>query len=460
MTSQGGNDMSVGPMKRVTPPSRLMEPIRALRPTRAVRPIQLVATLLMASAAGCSGDSPAASPTNLIILSVDTLRADHLGAWRYPRPTSPRIDAFASESIVFERAVAPSSWTLPSLASAMTSLHASTHGCETFVSSLTPSHDTLAETLAQAGFATAGVGSHVFLSEAYGLQQGFEEFDEELIRSNLGESHAAISSPDVTDKGVRWLRTRGSDARPFFLWLHYFDPHALYLEHPELASALGGNRPVDRYDEEIAFTDHWIGGLLDELEALGLAQSTIVVLFADHGEEFDDHGAESHGHTLHAELTRVPLAIRVPGWQPRRVRDAVSLLDIMPSVLELLGVAPPDHMAGHSLVPLMRGQPTPERPILSQLKREKPGWVFDSLELGRWKLIVDHVTGRKQLYDVEADPTEQRDLAGAHPDVVAELDAARLRVLERAVNLETTPSGVVELSEPERESLEALGYIE
>ena len=138
----------------------------------------------------------------------------------------------------------------------------------------------------------------------------------------------------------------------------------------------------------------------------------------------------------------------------------MSLLDIMPSVLELLGVAPPDHMAGHSLVPLMRGQPTPERPILSQLKREKPGWVFDSLELGRWKLIVDHVTGRKQLYDVEADPTEQRDLAGAHPDVVAELDAARLRVLERAVNLETTPSGVVELSEPERESLEALGYIE
>lgn len=138
----------------------------------------------------------------------------------------------------------------------------------------------------------------------------------------------------------------------------------------------------------------------------------------------------------------------------------MSLLDIMPSVLELLGVASPDHLAGHSLVSLMRGQPAKERPILSQLKREKPGWVFDSLELGRWKLIVDHVGKRKQLYDVEADPTEQRDLAGAQPDVVAELDAERLRLLERAADLDTTPSGVIELSEPERESLEALGYVE
>jgi choline-sulfatase len=264
----------------------------------------------------------------------------------------------------------------------------------------------------------------------------------------------------VTHKGIRWLRARADDARPFFLWLHYFDPHALYLRHPEHSSELRGNRAIDRYDQEIAFTDHWIGTLLNELDALGLAAETAVVLFADHGEEFADHGAESHGHTLHGELTHIPLVIRIPGWQPRRVPDAVSSLDIMPTVLELLGVEPPGPMAGQSLVELMRGVASPPRPILSELKREKPGWVFDSLELGRWKLIVDRVSNRKLLYDVQADPAEQRDLSAEHPEVVERLDAERMRLLETAVRSSAATHGVVELSAPERESLEALGYVE
>jgi hypothetical protein len=200
---------------------------------------------------------------NLLLLAVDTLRADHLGAYGYQRPTSPHIDRFFAEAIVFDDAHSTSSWTLPAFASLMTSTHSSTHGCWQFRSQLDPSFTTLAEVLRNSGYHTAAVTSHTFLRKSYGLGQGFEDYDESLI-VRLRQSHRAISSPMVTERALVFLDRQANmeERRPWFLWVHYFDPHHVYNEHPGVTEEFGGE-PVDLYDGRsrspmLTSSDFWI----------------------------------------------------------------------------------------------------------------------------------------------------------------------------------------------------------
>jgi choline-sulfatase len=420
------------------------------------RAVLLLVPLLLWPA-GCVEEKGGAP--NLLLITIDTLRADHLGAWGYERPTSPGIDELARESVVFDDAHTHSAWTLPSLASLMTSLYSSTHACWELESSLGASFTTLAEILSGHGYVTAAVANHVFLAPKYGLHQGFQHYDQELVEEGIG-FHQRVTSPRVTQKATAWLEGRRDGGDPWLLWVHYFDPHKAYKRHEGISERFGVDRPVDLYDGEIRFTDRAIHQLLRQLEALGLARDTIVVVWADHGEEFGDHGGKYHGRTLYREMTRVPLIIRAPGFQHRVVTDAVRSVDVLPTLLELMGLPAHPDAEGRSLVPTMNGVSLDPLPVFSEL-RIKFSRHADSLTLGRWKLIRGRPGLRPHLFDLESDPLEKTNLAAEHPGIcermVAEIKAMQGAAAEKAARY--GPAEELDLSEDEIEALRRLGYL-
>jgi len=403
-------------------------------------------------------EASAARP-NLLLVTLDTVRADHLGLHGYARDTSPALDAFAETAVVFDAAQATSSWTLPSLASTLTGVYPATHGADANDTMLAPGVETLAEALARAGYDTAGIVTHVFAGERYGMHRGFGRFDDDL--TNEQRAHELVTSPWLGVKAAVWLeqRRREETGRPWFLWLHFFDPHLEYRVHEGVSERFGTERPLDRYDGEIAFTDDHVGKLLAHLEKLDFPRDTVVAVTADHGEAFGEHGAKLHRQNLYGEVLRIPLLVRAPGFAPRRVAEPVSLVDLAPTLADLAGVDPPAQAVGRSLVPAMRGEPLPERPLLAEL-RHRPDVVERAVVEGRWKLVRSPRTKRDQLFDRAADPLDTRDLAEQHPERVRalaeRLDALAAEAGELAAGLEE--AGRIELSEDERRRLEALGY--
>ncbi len=423
-------------------------------------------TIGLLAASGCGSD---ASP-NLLLIVVDTLRADHLGAYGYPRPTSPAIDALASQGLLFRRAYSTAPWTQPSVASLITGLHPASHQVDRLLRVLPESADTLAEVLSRAGYATGGVVSHWLIGERFQFDQGYAVFRE----TQGGEE--TLSTPSVTAEAIQMLIGLVEDERPFYLFVHYFDPHYSYRHHPEYglapssAGRLDGREGIwdlraldpppdepelgfirDLYDGEIRFTDEGISRLLGELERLGVSDDTWVVLVADHGEEFFERGWLGHTRTLYDELIRVPLVIRPPGGgDPRVVQEPLSLVSLMPTLLDLLGIDAGDpSLPGASFAPLITGVGS-WRPaaIYSEVDRydERAGQRAQTaaanskfptrsmlhkqaLVEGRWKLVVDQLGGSRELYDLDADPGERNDLADREPQVVVRM----IRQLEAAI---------------------------
>jgi len=450
-----------------------MQRTRPIAPARASVPRRLspVLGLLVLGALATTCTPQAAGPPNLLLITVDTLRPDHVGAWGYAKATSPAIDALARESLRFENARSHSSWTLPSVASLMTSHYASSHGCWHYGSRLPASFTTLAERLRDAGYATAAVPGGGPLGTEHGMAQGFDHFFEELLDDDDAEPQRTITSPDVTRIAGRWLEGRSGDRRPWFLWAHYFDPHFEYLPHEDVPEPFHATPPtgledpgaLERYkvlyDGEIAYSDRFVGRLLERVAALPRSRETVIVLTADHGEEFQEHGGLMHGFTLYEEVIRVPLAIRIPGVPGRRVEEPVGLVQVLPTVLDALGLEVPEPIEGKSLLPGLRAGSVPAMPLLSEL-RLFDGFHADSIVKGSWKLIVDRSNDRRLLFDLRRDPDEEDDLAGEHPVRVARLEqrleAMRARARERA----PAPPTEFEPSEDLRDRLRALGYID
>jgi len=423
--------------------------------------------LLLASIQACSpgsGESRGVAK-NVVFICVDTLRADYLGAYGAEPSSSPELDAFAEEAIVFENAHSHASWTLPSFASVLTSLYSSTHGCWNFESRLSDDFETLVEVFQDAGFDTHGIASHIYFNDKYGLQQGFDTFDDELANAKRGqEDWVGITSPIVTDKAVRWLEGReGSDA-PFLLWVHYFDPHLPYADH-------GPGRPdplapsplpeVERYKSEIRFTDGHVGRLLKALEEIGGAEDTVVVFLSDHGEGFGEHAPiKRHSYSLYAEEIRIPFMMRVPGMAPRRVGGFVRNVDVRPTLLGLFGLeARTPYTAGVDLRPAMLGEAHTSPALVSEI-RLKDGFHKNALVDGRWKLVENVSQGGYELYDMRMDVGDGRDVAGEHPGVVEELSkelAGRIEIAERLA-ARFAGGGKVELTEEELRRIEELGY--
>jgi len=487
------------------PPSAQARPGRALRALS--RPRLVPALLLLAGAcspdpappAG-SGEASAALPPGtppvegVILISCDTLRADHLGLYGHPRPTSPVLDALAAECRVYESAWSTVPITGPALSALFTGRLPEELGMVDNRNLLAAEADTLAEVLAAHGVWTCAVVSNPTLHRregfpGAGLCQGFLHYDDEVhtpesARSQVPERRAA----ETTDAALAWLDQRPRE-RPYFLWVHYQDPHGPYtppedclaLLEPTPAPAPGdpaelrlaagrderglGSLPryqlVDderrpevyrqRYEAEIRFFDRELGRLLERLRADGLLERALLVFTADHGESLGEHDYWfCHAQNLHAEELRVPLLLRLPGpadpaRHAERVLTPVSHLDLWPTFLAAFGLDP----GATRGVNLLAAAPDGER-VLPHFLRGAWG-----LTAGSQRLIVE--PGGTRLFDHRTDPAEEHDLAPERPERVRELIAARQAFVERLRPLRLAPAGT-QLDAAAERALQALGY--
>lgn len=411
---------------------------------------------------------------DVVLIVIDTLRKDHLGCYGYERATSPNIDALADRSIVYDNAFSQAPWTLPSVAALLTSRYPSELGIQGFGKRIPDEEVFLQEILSAHGYATHGIVSHDFVGPKWGFDQGFDSFQ------SFATGHRTLSSEAVTEAALEKI-DRADDA-PTFLFVHYFDPHFFYVEHE--AYRFSGSPPdaesewwfgpwrklrtqankgqlseekrdylVDRYDSEIAFTDEHIGRLLDRLETTGRLQDSIVILTADHGEEFLDHGGLSHTTTVFNELINVPLIVKFPGSdEVRRSSRYVAHVDLLPTLLDYIGI-PLDHdVAGIHL-----RDRTPSSPIVSETRRYRKLTAVIQDEV---KLVADEGRSRIQFFDLEADPLEQQALVEAENGsrLLAELAEFKQRTQEGLARLEQEED--VEITAEELEKLRALGYVD
>lgn len=351
---------------------------------------------------GETGDLPAldVSGRDLLLVTIDALRADHLGAYGYERPTSPSIDALARDAVVFERAYTATPQTSYAVASLLTGKYVRS----LFRLDQPPSNETLAHMLRDRGMHTA-----CFFTDAVFFidRERFTAFEEDRFGFEYNKMHPVDARPRL-EQVREYLAARAPGDR-LFVWVHFFEPHEPYVPQP---AHRFGDRDVDLYDGEIAETDAAVGELVEMMRARG--REPIVVLTADHGEEFGDHGGRYHGSTLYEEQVRVPLLLRVPGIPPRRVPSPVQTVDVVPTLLGLYGVPWSARVRGTDLRPLLFGRPLETRVFAD-------GIGARMMIVGDDKLICDEDQGLCALYDLAADPRERRNLADERAPRVAEL---------------------------------------
>ncbi len=386
----------------------------------------------------------------IILISIDTLRADHLPAYGYRALETPAIDRLARDGVVFERAYSHVPLTLPAHTSILSGLLPFEHGVRDNVGFLVrPGQQSLARWLHEGGFETAGVVSADVLRKDTGLAQGFDFYD-----SQMPPVVGDVSSDRVRRDGLqslavaeRWLDQRRSSR--FFLFLHLYEPHAPYARLPRFSRWAP-------YDAAIAYADEIVGRLMASLRQRGLYDSATIVLLSDHGEGLGDHGEEEHGLFLYQDTLRVPLIIKLPGSQRgRRIAQAVQHIDIVPTLLDLVGRPIPPQLRGRSLRPMLEGRSrgVPDTSIYSEslYGRYHFGWSeLTALTDQRYGFV--HAP-RDELYDLSTDPHERRNLASARPHIATAMGGA-LATLARGSAIHTAAA----VGEEERQRLASLGY--
>ena len=369
--------------------------------------------------------SGALRSSNLLLVTIDTLRADRVGAYG-GGPLTPTIDGLAAQGIRFSHARSHVPLTLPAHASILTGLVPATHGLHNNgAAGLEPHIPTLAERLQSAGYRTGAFVGAFVLDARFGLNRGFDVYDDR-VGADTGPitfAFAERSADQVTKVAGDWILNGGLEApasspqppapSPWFAWIHLFDPHAPY-HAPE-------QRALNPYDNEVAFTDAQIGGLFDRLRAAGQLDRTLIVMLADHGEALGDHGEATHGLFAYDATLHIPLIVAGPAIRPQVVDAPVAQADVLPTLLDLLGVALPRQLDGRSLLGPIRGEAGTDRPIYFEaldayLTR---GWapLTGVIDHG-WKYID---LPEPELYDLDRDPGEQHNLAARNPEQVAAL---------------------------------------
>jgi arylsulfatase A-like enzyme len=415
---------------------------------------------------------------NVIFILVDTLRADRLGVYGYPRDTSRFMDDLGAHGIVFKHVISQSSWTKSSMASLWTATNPRRNGILRFDHSLPDEAVFPAEIFREAGFQTAGIWRNGWVAPNFGFQQGFDTYvkpvsSPERRRIQRGSPSARGlkgTDLDVTDSAVEFLRNFGSER--FFLYMHFMDIHQYIFDDqaPDY-----GNSYSDAYDKSINWTDRNIGAFLHEVDDMGLLTNSIVVIGSDHGEAFQEHGNEGHARNLYREVAEVPLIIMLPFVLEEGivVESVVPNIDVWPTLLDLVGMPPLDHVDGVSQLPAIlaaggakRDQDLEklERPIFSELDRR---WGNGNAEPNPLVSVTDdqlrvfvpmNEPDDTELYDWASDPTEQNDQAAERSEEVATYRG----LAERYVADDEPPWGVgagtVELEEMQLNQLKALGY--
>ncbi len=396
----------------------------------------LLCMLALALTGACGPKEP--PPPNVILISIDTLRSDHLGCYGYTRPTSPVMDSLAASGVLFEHMSTQSSWTLPSHVSLLTSTFPFTHGVVDDNSRIPGDLPIAAELFSSHGYRCGGIVSGFYVGRTFGFERGFDEFEDFGARMfQPMDRRYKILAPTITDWGLDWI---GNSREPFFLFLHYFDAHfnyvvpepyrsmfeeeypgpeidyrdyEYYLDHP--LTEAEQSHLLAQYDAAIAYVDADIGRLMRSLRDRELDQRTIVVITSDHGEEFFERGSWGHDHTLNQEILEIPLIWVDPRMESRgrRVNHPARLVDVLPTLLDILDLPSPETLQGRSLASLMAGNPPSgsDPLLLAETSRYKVNLA--SLTRGPVKIIADLANNQQSLYHLESDPGEQIDLSAS-----------------------------------------------
>ncbi len=458
----------------------------------------LLAPLSLLVVSGCRRKTRTPEPAsrmNVLLIVVDAMRADHLGCYGYRRATSPSIDELAQSGVLFADAMAQGTETASAVPSLLTGRRPGSDGMARRtvggrrLAMAPPKTKPLAEVLREAGYETAAVSANPLVGELLGIDRGFDTFD---YTSHQRDAWLVSTAHEVTSKASNWLAARSGRARPFFLYLHYLEPHNQYMPPSEFCvfgrpgytpkddwrnaamnavpDLLDGGRVTedalaehglslsdvrrleDLYDGEILCADTAIGELIKELKRTGIYGNTMIILTADHGEAFLEHGYLEHGGSLYQEMLHVPLIMVVPGARGgRRVSELVEHVDVAQTVLEAAGLPPGKDFEGQSLYGLLTGAGTKTDDTgIAQIRGEQY-WAVRS---GPMKLIAS--PGRKELYDLSCDPGERHDLSSARPDEV--------RTMEQLLHRFPLGSGAgttkaSKPSERETRALKSLGYL-
>jgi len=451
-----------------------------------------VASLPRAGSDPLQAPSSVANGYNVILVSIDSLRADHVASYGYDRATTPTIDAWARGGVRFHNTSSTTSWTLPAHMSLMAGRSLLSHGVVGDDRTLSPEVATLAEALHDGGYHTGGIVSGPYLNSRYGFARGFDEYDDKTVTYRDFNDHAEkVTSPLVQTAATEWLRRHA--AGRFFLFLHYWDVHYDYNPPPPYdtqfdpgytGSITGKNfyfnpavnrhmakadldHVVALYDGEIRFVDDHLAKLKATLAEMGLAKNTLVVVTSDHGDEFFEHGNKGHHRTLYDEVVRIPLVMYVPGISPVRrvVETETSLIDIFPTILSLVGLSRPAGVEGGDLSGIaFKGDPELSRTTLSELYRSDSQNMQAALRRPDVKVIQHFKHRLLESYDTNADPKENRPLLGpADPTAGAAGElASRLGDGWQTYRARLSRGDVQTLTmdEQNKQNLRSLGYLQ
>lgn len=398
--------------------------------------------------------STEASIRHVVLISIDTCRSDHLGCYGALPAATPQLDKLSKQATLFENVITPVLLTLPAHSSMLTGTNPTYHDVHDNLNNrLSPANLTLAEVLHGNGFATGAIVSSSVLDSRFGLDQGFDEYCDKMAVGPGGEESAERPGNATSDLAIEWLE-RHRD-QPFFLFVHYYDPHEPYAP-PEPFASQFANRP---YANEIAFVDQCIGRVVDKLKQLALWDSTLLIIAGDHGEMLGEHRERFHGYFIYQGALRVPLIFRLPGQKsPRRVAELVGLIDVVPTVCGLLKVDRPPILHGVDLSLAVRGKDfqLPPRALYCesfQATRYDANSLL-GLVTDQWKYIQ---STQPELYDLPADPQEKKNLAKESPPLLDSLHR-RLQQMIQQQNRRLADSQV-QLDEATRRRLESLGYV-
>jgi arylsulfatase A-like enzyme len=361
-----------------------------------------------------------AGPYNVLLISIDSLRADMPWAG-YERPIAPRLSALHDKSVVYTHAYSTSSFTSKSIPGILTGAYPSELvRTGPFFTKYLSAEQFACKHLGAEGIPCVGGHAHMYFGPGQsGFETGFKTWKVVPGITFDYQTDPYVTSDKLTPMAIEMLEEVSTGDRPFFAWFHYMDPHDEYKTHTE--SPHFGKRARDLYDEEVFFADLWIGKLLDFVEAQPWAKKTAIVVTADHGEAFGEHGATRHAHELWEELVHVPLFFHVPGVKPRKIEATRGAADLMPTFVDLLGAKSVPPLRGTSLLPEIRGGAAEPRDVVIDLPEDDHNDRRRALIHGRTKLIAFGNDVRFALYDLEADPKEADDLIVKRPDLAAEM---------------------------------------
>lgn len=395
---------------------------------------------------------------NLLVVTFDTTRADHVGTYGHRGAHTPNIDSMAQRGVTFDRAMAVAPITLPSHTSILTGLYPNHHGARNNGTHHVPeSVTTMAEVLEDDGFSTGAVVSALVLDSKYGLDQGFQVYDDNLANADKAPMFMfrETKAKDTAGRALNWIQDRGSER--WFLWVHFFDPHAGHIPPPEFARLC----PDSLYDAEIAYADAGLGEIIEGLQLNGMLNETLVVMTADHGEALGDHGESTHSMFIYDSTIHVPLVMMHPSLaRQHRIREVVSSVDIMPTVLDLLDVPGPDNMDGRSLASatLNRFEVVEQRPAYSEAMSPfyNHGWSDLRGVRGERERYIRAPT--PEAYDFRSDPRELKNLLPGRENL-ARWGELSLDTLMGGIENDVRGDDIRSMDPDQRAALAALGYV-